>query len=313
MLRIKDITLHPFAIPMHNGQTRSGVLIALRDQRGDIGWGEISPLPNWSDETLEMAIAQIEAQKEAIIKTQWTGQNCYAELKNLALLPSVSFGLESALLSILSPLKEYTIEASALLMGSTEEIFQQANLRYHEGYQSAKLKVGNLNFSDALEVINQLKDKFRLRVDVNRAWKTKDSLKFFSRFPLDAFDYVEEPFQNPNDLVDFTHPLAVDESFPKNLSLEQLQSLPNLKAVIYKPTIQGGLLGCLPLYEWAKVNGIEIVISSSFESNFGLSCVASIAHRLGLKSPVGIGTHHYLNSNYCKFMLHYPKNGSCIG
>ncbi len=117
---------------------------------------------------------------------------------------------------------------------------------------------------------------------------------FFSQFAVDAFDYVEEPFQNPNDLALFSHPLAVDESFPQDLSLRQLEVLPTLKALIYKPTIQGGIIGCLHLLDWNRKRGVELVLSSSFESDVGLGHIASMAHRLSLTSPIGIGTYHFL-------------------
>lgn len=276
---------------------RKGIWLCLGNEQGQEGWGEVAPLPNWSAETLEDAESQLHKNKKKILALDWALDNWTSHLEQLQLLPSVSFGLESALLSILSPLSDLTVEASALLMGSPEEICEQAAARHEEGFRSAKLKVGNLKFSEAAALIKQWKDKFHLRIDVNRAWGTEESLEFFSQFPLDSFDYVEEPFQNPKDLAHFPHPLAVDESFPQDLSLQDLEVLPNLKALIYKPTIQGGLLKCFPLYEWTKSRGISLVISSSFETRVGLSHVASIAHRLSLSTPVGIGTVHHLQAH----------------
>lgn len=224
----------------------------------------------------------------------WNPECFLEQLVSLNLLPSVHFGVESALLSWLKPLSEYSVLRSALLMGSLEEILEQANLRRNEGYVSAKLKVSNLSFDEAAYVIRALKDQFCLRIDVNRAWSTDESLRFFKQFPKNAFDYVEEPFQNPHDLKYFTHPLAVDESFPGDLNLKELESLPMLKALIYKPTIQGGLAGCLPLQKWAEKRGISIVLSSSFESDIGLVNIASMAHRLSLSAPIGVGTSHFM-------------------
>lgn len=86
----------------------------------------------------------------------------------------------------------------------------------------------------------------------------------------------------------------MDESFPQDLTLEELEVLPMLKALIYKPTMQGGMARCLPLYEWAEKRGVAIVLSSSFESDVGLAHIASMAKRLSLKEPIGIGTSHFL-------------------
>lgn len=307
-MKIVALLLKPYEIFLTTGQIRQGLFISVTDSNGFKGWGEIAPLPKWSRETLDEASQQVSQKKEELIKIEWNDTNCLHEIKKLDLLPSVSFGFESALLSILKPIPNHSIPTSALLMGSPKEIMQMANIRHQEGYTSAKLKISNLDFSEAAVVINQLKDKFRLRIDVNRAWPTSQSLKFFEQFPVNAFDYVEEPFQNPNDLALFPHPLAVDESFPNDLSLKQLESLPTLKALIYKPTIQGGLVGCLPLWEWSKKQGIQIVLSSSFESDLGLAHIASLAYRLSLPAAVGIGTYYYLEQQVCSPSLRFSHS-----
>jgi len=307
-MKIQTFSLYDYEIPITNTQTRLGVLIHIIDEQENSGWGDIAPLPKWSKETLKDSLEQLNQKQQEIIKIDWTSNTCLKELAKLQLLPAASFGLESALLSILIPLPDHTVSTSALLMGSPEEILEQAVLRHSEGYTSAKLKVSNLTFEQAADLIHQLKDTFRLRIDVNRAWTTLDSLQFFSQFPLNIFDYVEEPFQNPHDLAQFPYPLAVDESFPEDLSLTDLESLPTLKALIYKPTIQGGMLGCLHLHEWAAKRGVSLVLSSSFESDLGLAYVASIAHRLSLSAPVGIGTYHYLSSYVCATPLQFSRS-----
>ena len=307
-MKIQTLHIHPYAIPLTNAQLRSGLFIKMTDEKGNSGWGEVAPLPKWSGETLEDCVKQLYQKQEELLQRDWTVSNYLTELAQLKLLPAVTFGVESALLSLLLPLSDFSVPASALLMGSPKEILEQAKLRHDEGYTSAKLKVSNLKFEEAAHLIHELKDLFRLRVDVNRAWSTSESLQFFSQFPLDTFDYVEEPFQNPHDFIHFAHPLAIDESFPKQLSLEQLERIPSLKALIYKPTIQGGLLGCIALHEWTTKRGISLILSSSFESDLGLAHVASMAYRLSLFSPIGIGTHHYLKDHVCEKPITFSRS-----
>jgi O-succinylbenzoate synthase len=306
-MKIQRISLHSYKIFLTTGQIRKGVLVNIVDEEGNRGWGDIAPLPKWSQETLDQSLSQLIQKKQALLKIDWTARTGFKELMQLSLYPSVIFGLESALLSLLEPLPAHTLSTSALLMGSPKEVIEQAKLRLSEGFTSAKLKVNSLSFEEASKLIHQLKDKFYLRIDVNRAWDTADSLRFFSQFPKNTFDYVEEPFKNPKELAQFQHSLAIDESFPQDLSLEQLEKLPTLKALIYKPTIQGGLLGCLALQEWAKKRGLSIVLSSSFESDIGLAHVAAIAHRLSLLSPVGIGTYHYMSDYLCDHPLRFSQ------
>lgn len=293
-MKILSLKIIPYELSLQSNQPRKGIHLKLEGNDQHIGWGEIAPLPKWSSETLQDCLTELEQKGESIKKIEWSQNNWAEKMISLQLLPAVNFGLESAILSMINPLGKCSVATSALLMGTPLEILRQAEIRAKEGYRSAKLKVGHLGFQAASEIINQLKERFRLRIDVNRAWKTEESLKFFSQFAIDAFDYVEEPFQNPRDLGMFTHPFAVDESFPGDLSLEQLAEFTKLKALIHKPTMQGGLANCDVLKKWADKRGIVLVLSSSFESDLGLAHVAGIATRLDLVEPVGIGTYHFM-------------------
>jgi O-succinylbenzoate synthase len=297
MMSLTDLRGHLYELPLITGQIRRGLILEMVDDRGCRSLGEIAPLPIWSQESLAEALEQFNQKHHKIMEVKWTLSNCFEELKRLDLFPSVCFGLESALMTLLAPINRERVELSALLMGTQEAILKQAELRYAEGYRSAKLKVASLSFDQAADVIETLKKRFYLRIDVNRAWATEDSLEFFRQFPLGTFDYVEEPFCNPQDLHLFSHPLAVDESFPQELCLQELERLPKLKALIYKPTIQGGLARCIPLYQWAKKRGVQIVLSSSFETEIGLAQIALMAQRLGLKTPLGLGTYHHVQKH----------------
>ena len=297
-MKIRELSSQHYQNTLTTGMIREGYLIHITDEKGNKGTGDLAPLPKWSKETLKESISQLQQYQNAILDMTWTAHNCFENLKALPFLPSVEFALESAILAIVDPLPAFAIPRSALLMGTPTDILKQAELRLKDDCKSAKLKVGNLTYQDAFFIIEQLKDKFLLRIDVNRAWPASESLEFFSQFPKDAFNYVEEPFQNPKELNRFTHPLAIDESFPSDLSLDELEQLPCLKALIYKPTIQGGLTSCLKLDEWCKQKNIPLVLSSSYESRIGLKHIENMAYRLSLcHTPIGLGTIHYFNSS----------------
>jgi len=281
-LKLQNLSLTAYDASLSFGGTRSGFFLHLTDDAGKVSSGEMAPLPTRSPETLADALQQFYRKRKEILAIDWTIDSCFSQIETLQLLPSLSFALESALLALLSPLPPFSVPVSALLMGSLEDILIQADARQKEGYQSAKLKVGNLSFEQAKQVIDSLKDTFSLRIDVNRAWKTHESLQFFSQYAVDAFEYVEEPFQNVSDLPLFTHPLAIDESFPMEISIEALETLPTLKA--------------LPIHAWAKKQGISLILSSSFETELGLFHIASMANRLSLSAHMGLGTIEYTPS-----------------
>lgn len=307
-MKIKKIALYSYPISTAQGYSHPAIIVSLTNENGNCGWGEIAPLPNLSKESFIDAHDQLQQIPTQISSVDWTKKNILDNLSTLTLYPSVAFGLESALFSLLDPLPHSVVSTTALLMGTVQEILEQAKLRHAQGFTTAKLKVKNLSFEETRYLIYQLAGKFRLRIDVNRAWETGNSLRFFSEFPQDIFDYVEEPFKNPCELEKFTHPLAIDESFPQYFTLKDLDGLKTLKALIFKPTVHGGLAACKPLEAWAKKKGIDVILSSSFESDIGLSYVAGIAARLSLKSPIGIGTYHFLSDHSRASPLHFLQN-----
>lgn len=292
-MKISDLFFYSYRIPLIDGNERVGIIIQLTDDTGRKSSAEIAPHPTLSIEKIVDAFNQLCEIKNIILQIEWQSNSLFVELLKLNLFPSVYFGLESALLSLLNPIEEsFETHVCAFLMGSKEQILEQAALRKAQGFTFAKLKIGNHSFMDAYDLVTELKDQFKLRIDVNQAWDTKDAIHFFSKFSLNSFDYVEEPFNNSQDLALFPHPLAVEGH--QNLPYAFLEKLPTLKAIIYKPMIQGGMSRCIDLKKWADSRGISIILSSSFESDIGLTHIANMAHRLSLKAPVGIGTYYYM-------------------
>lgn len=240
------------------GQPREGLLVEREN-----GWGEIAPLPGFSNENLNDVLQQLHA-----IKHGWKGN----------LLPSVAFGLE--------PLAQKPLSwpASALLMGSPQEILQRAEQM--SDFTSAKVKVGNLSAQEAVQVVKELKSKFHLRVDVNGKWSLAQAKEFCSHFQPHDFDYIED--------------LGHDLPFP--LASDFMESK-NAKALIWKPTIRG-----IPQSQ------PNLVLSSAFESGIGLSNIVQLAQHLSLpKHPIGIGTYHYLSEDlleepllFSNGMVHIP-------
>ena len=293
-MRIKSINTTPYQFKLLNNQIRSGCLIEFISDHNHSALSDLAPYPSLNKETLKDALMQLDQIKLDLLQMSWREDQVISQLGKLRLLPSLQFALESGLYSLTAPVSGAKPSTSALFMGSSDEIKVMAKKKAQEGVLSAKLKVSQLEMKEAFDLIEELKDHFFLRIDVNRAWDPKDSLEFFSHFPIGTFDYVEEPFINPQDLIHFTHPLAVDESYPNDLSLKDLEKIPCLKALIYKPTVQGGFYHLQPIQKWAENQGIDLVLSSSFESDVGLYQIASMAKRLGIKTPVGLGTYDYL-------------------
>lgn len=254
-----------FALKQTGSKTpRRGLILHAADR-----WVEASPLPGWSREKLEHSARQLISARDSA-----------------TLYPSVAFALSCF---NHTPCAPFSLPLAALLSGAPDQIVSQAACALHEGYTCAKVKVGHLSQAEAKRVVDELLPHFSLRIDVNRAWETEEALSFFSHFPRDAFQCVEEPLRSVNDLSLFTHPFALDESVRERPDILK-KPLPLLRALVIKPTLTGSVHTCLKWAQRAKERGAAVIISSAYESGVGTYHLARLAKRLqGADLAVGLG------------------------
>jgi len=285
---IKSLKFQPFLID--SCCLRKGILLQLSREDGKMATAEISPLPGYSTETLDEALQQLQRISKKLLTTWWTKQALHY-LDNLGLCSSVYFGVESALLDLLEPpVTNPPCLKYALLFGSPDEILHRADEVYEEGYRKAKIKLGHFNLASAIDLVDKLQDRFELRLDLNRKWKTADSLAFCNRYPQDHFDYIEEPTSTPKDLIHFPYPFALDETLRDHKDLTPFLKSEHLKALIIKPTMAYPFTHLLHL-------GVPVVLTSSFESPIGIAQIERLIYRLGLQNNYhGLDTLRYFEN-----------------
>lgn len=264
-----DALIHKYRLP----SKRSGLLLEIRREE-ESSFGEISPLPGWSVESFEEAHTQLKEVQEALIRNKPLPAS---------LLPSVAFGVEAAL----REKESARVPVAAFLTGSAKEIKERASRCIQEGFTHAKVKIAHLDEKDARAILHELKGALRLRVDLNRAWPLKKALQFFSEFNKEDFDFIEEPVDNPQDLLHFPLPIGVDETLREE-PLDFILKIPMLKAFVFKPTLHGSIEKAKALLK----HKIDLVLSSSHESGIGVAHIALLSKQLAEKlPPLGIGTY----------------------
>ena len=307
-MKIKHFRLSPYEISYSHGYRRAGALIQLESEKGEVGRGDLAPLKERSRESLVQAIEQFKEYEPVLASVQWHKDDFLEQLAEFPLFPSLSFAIESALFSILRPPFSGSLDVAALLMGnSAKGIIKIAEARKKEGFQTAKLKIGNLTLDEAFMAVQAIKGTFKLRIDVNSKWPLSDCLRFFSQFPPDLFEYIEDPVESIQDLSCFPFPIAIEEPLSKGVSLALIEKIPTLKTLVYKPTVLGGYLAGRQWKKWADERGLSLVLSSSLESEVGHFQIAAAAARLGLTAPIGIGTYHYLSEYASKDRLNFTS------
>ncbi len=283
---------------------REGYILRMQDTKGGVGFGDIAPLPGFSKEAMDETLTQITTAIQA------------GEDAELELFPSVSFGVESAYLSLMAsrnqcdinqvivPTAPISIPVNALLFGDKKQVLTQAKLAKSKGYSCFKVKIGQRSYLKDVAIVKDLAhylgDASQIRLDVNRKWDIETALAFSKGISDLNIEYIEEPVNHPKHLLAFSessdHPIAIDETI-LDLNNLPLLGLPYIKAVIIKPTLIGGTHACLELAQDALSNDKKVIFTSSFESGLGHLIIGHLASTVSPDTHHGLSTLEYLTED----------------
>lgn len=311
-MKLASIELFRYSLPLARPLTlsrttlyrREGVLVRLTGDDGAEGWGEASPLPGFSGESLEDAVGDLRGSRESLVGRELVSDGEFGpELDPMNLSPSARFGIELAVRNMLPVACQLadTVHLSGLLAGSEDEILEDARRMRDSGYRSAKLKVGRGSVKEDAGLVHSvsevLGEQTSLRLDANRAWSLEEAGKFARIVEYMSFEYVEEPLADPALLPRLTRetgiPVALDESLV-GMEPEALGEHGYARAIVLKPTLLGGISRTMGLATRARELGITPVMSSAYESGIGTLGLVSLAASLNCEVPAGLDTYRRL-------------------
>ncbi|WP_100158492.1 o-succinylbenzoate synthase [Proteus columbae] len=292
---MRNAKLYSFSLPVDAGvvlryqrlKSRDGFLVCL-EQNGKQGWGEISPLPEFSRETLEQA--QEAAQS-------WLTAWCAGENPVHSELPSVAFGISCALAELDNTLpQDANYRAAPLCNGDPDDLI--LSLNDMEGEKVAKIKVGLYEAVRDGIVVNLLLEAIpdlKLRLDANRSWtpvKAEGFAKYVNPQWRDRIAFLEEPCKTPEESLAFSQVTGINIAWDETVRDDgfEVKPQPGVTTIVIKPTLVGSLERCQSLVEQAHALGLDAIISSSIESSFGLTQLARIAQWLTPNSIPGLDT-----------------------
>ncbi|MCT4716525.1 o-succinylbenzoate synthase [Enterobacteriaceae bacterium H18W14] len=292
---MRSVGLWRFQVPMDAGvvlreqrlKTRDGLLVRL--MQGDKeGWGEISPLPGFSAETVD------DAKNVAL---EWLAAWQTGADAELPEMPSVAFGLSCALAEISGELPlQADFRAAPLCTGDPDELF--AMLEAIPGEKVAKVKVGLYEAVRDGMVVNLLLEAvpdLQLRLDANRGWtplKAQQFARYVNPQLRPRIAFIEEPCKTREQSREFSRETGIAIAWDESLREADFvfAAEPGLSAVVIKPTLTGSLAKVREQVETAHALGLTAVISSSIESSLGLTQLARINAWLTPQTIPGLDT-----------------------
>jgi o-succinylbenzoate synthase len=326
----------PLSKPLALGRVvlrhREGLLLELTGTGGAVGWGEASPLPGVSRESLGEVAGQLRELASSMVGREIPEDridpdgNFGRELDAMDLAPSVRFGFELALWDLCATARgkalaelvvshpRATVPVSALISGSPDRALQEARWIRSAGYEAVKLKVGGRAVEEDVELVGALNevlgDAVSLRLDANRQWSPEEAERFARRTTSLSLEYVEEPLADPALLPtfagDYDVPVALDESLA-GMEPEALRDHGYIRAVVLKPTLLGGISRTLRFADLASRLGMRPVISSAYETGVGMAALVALAAGVGDEEvSAGLYTYRRLSEDVLRPPLDLP-------
>ena len=329
----------PLTHPLHlRGQdltARSGAVIRLENNDGAVGWGEIAPLPGFSDESLDHALSQA-----AMLRYRLRGTDIPDNLEELSggferwlapfkLAPSVRSGMEMTVLCLLAKSEGVTlarlvshnphqlVPLNGLISGSLDELPAHIDRVTASACTAVKIKVGQRSVDEDIAIVRKartlLPDTVVIRLDANRAWEWKTAVAFAEGIAAISIEYIEEPLQDTSDLARFAAhtglPIALDETV-RECTPETLPLFDGLKAIIVRPLLLGGFENAMRFARRARSQTINTVLSSGVESGLGTTMLIQLAAAMTPDPiPVGLDTYSWFADDILSSRLKQTDGG----
>lgn len=289
------------------------------------GIGECAPLPGLSidarpdlDETLQHLVQDFAMNNHTSASVSALIQSDY-----LSEWPAIRFALETALLDLMQggnkvlysndfSQGEAGIPINGLIwMGEKSFMQEQIKKKLQEGYTCLKLKIGSLDFSTELEILQSIREvagpeDLTIRVDANGAFTPEEAFRKLERLSRYSLHSIEQPIrqgqgEHMRQLCAHTPvPIALDEELigvRSNKRQQELLDFIKPQYIILKPTLVGGLQASADWIQLAESRNIDWWMTSALESNIGLNAISQFTANYSVTMPQGLGTGQLYHNN----------------
>jgi muconate cycloisomerase len=326
-------TLANFAVSggsvARKGEPSVRVLVKVTADDGTFGWGEATPIPSWTYETLESIVTTIDRYLAPVaIGTaiwdfdQLTRKFDRAINRGFSIgMPLAKGAVDVALHDLLG--KALGLPVYALLGGKRLDRIQLAWIvsaegaggaeasiaeGRHRGFRAFKVKVGLHGEREDIRSVERVRaaagDDAVLWVDANQGYTADVALRVaraLDRLNVAAF---EQPLP-ANDVDGLRRvrerspiPVALDESLRHPSDLATFVKLGAIDIAIAKVQRNGGLTLSRRLCQYALDSGVRLMGSGLTDSDVGLAASLHLFATFGIDTPVDLNGRQFIDSAY---------------
>ena len=287
------------------------------------GWGETGALPGLSRDDCNDFAAQMAHFCAAFNRRGYStpAEALPAVAGISAALPSLAFGVETALLDLAGGGQQRLWDTSftrgeaglpthgLIWMDTPDGIMRQVEAKVAAGFDVIKMKIGALPFDAELALLRHIRNSFpaiELRLDANGALAPSEALQQLEALAALDIAFVEQPVHNGQwevmAAICRRSPIAIalDEELISITSDEQRSALlttvrPHI--LILKPALLGGFSACRAWIADAQECGVQWLANSLLESNVGLNAICQWASVCGSDTVHGLGSGTLFTNN----------------
>ena len=282
---------------------REGIILRLCDESGQVGFGEVAPLPWFGTETQDQALAFCQHLPSTL-----SADNVFSVMPTL---PACKFGLEVALnnLSGARHCKELEPACYSALLPSGQAALSAWSTLWAMGHRTFKWKIGVAPVAVELDWLARLMEQLplgaKLRLDANGGLDELAAHRWLDQ--CDRLGHRIEFIEQPLPPARFEELVKLDHRYRTAIAIdESVTTLEQIKAHYFRGwrgiyVVKAAIIGSPSrLKHFCQDHPIDVVVSSVFETDIGRQALIDLSDELCQILPhsphrvLGMGTQQWL-------------------
>ncbi len=314
-MKLTNIEYKKFSFPINNPLKNSNqsftkkdiIILKANNDKGNTHFAEISPLPNFSKESIDDCENILQNTFANKFKLPVEFDNLKNTLSAFDKTPSLKFAFEQFVLNsyflenremYFNLVKQSKIKINALLsIGEVKETIKKADDFIDKGFDTIKIKIGRNSFENDLEIIKRIKEKYadriNLRLDANGIWDCNEAIDKLQQLTEFCIEFIEQPVELKDELINLAAvwetPIAPDESIETYEDAIEFIESGYFDFIVLKPSIRMGIFDTIKIIKFAEEKNVNVIITSAFETAIGRSVLLYLASLTKHKFAHGLG------------------------